>query len=280
MDTVITLQDGRKVEYEAYGDAGGSPALWFHGGFSTRLEASCLDAPARELGLRLLSLDRPGVGGSDPLPGRTIVDYAKDVTEILDQLGIERTAVGGLSNGGMYTMAVAATIPDRVTHAVPVNSTTPVADAAARSALSRSARMQYSILERKPATLIRQVTKPQQPGRLAVALMRRTNPDAHLILDDPTIAAAWEANNAEARRQDPRAFLEIELAQAASDWGFDHRAVPVRVKIVSGEKDAGLGYARIWADELPNGELVVVPGGHIGMLAPAVARRIVELLLA
>ena len=94
------------------------------------------------------------------------------------------------------------------------------------------------------------------------------------------VAAAWEANTAEARRQDPRAFLEIELAQAAAHWGFDHRAVPVPVTVVSGEKDAGLGYAKIWAEELPDAELVIVPGGHVGMLAPAVARRIVELLLA
>jgi hypothetical protein len=47
---------------------------------------------------------------------------------------------------------------------------------------------------------------------------------------------------------------------------------------VSGAKDAGLGYARVWARELPQGRLVVVPGGHTGMLAPAVGRQITELL--
>jgi hypothetical protein len=65
---------------------------------------------------------------------------------------------------------------------------------------------------------------------------------------------------------------------ASSPWGFDHRAVSVPVSLVSGEKDAGLPYAKVWAQELPEGRLVVVPGGHTGMLAPSVARRVVELL--
>lgn len=52
----------------------------------------------------------------------------------------------------------------------------------------------------------------------------------------------------------------------------------VPVCLVSGEKDAGLGYAQIWAQELPQGRLVTVPGGHMGMRAPAVARRVAELL--
>src|SRR4051794_17738686 len=136
----IALRDGRKVQIEEYGDPAGEPALWFHGAFSSRLEAWSLDAPARELGLRVLSLDRPGMGGSDQDAGRTVIGYADDVAQVLDALEIEQTAVGGLSNGGMYTMAVASAIPDRVLRAVPYNSSTPIADPAARAALSRTAR--------------------------------------------------------------------------------------------------------------------------------------------
>ena len=107
MTELVALPDGRKIAVEEYGVPSGAPALWFHGAFSSRLEAWCLDAPAQELGIRLLSLDRPGVGGSDPLPGRTPTGWAEDVRGVLDALEIEQAAVGGLSNGGMYTMAVA-----------------------------------------------------------------------------------------------------------------------------------------------------------------------------
>ena len=271
----VALADGRKVEIEEYGDLSGAPALWFHGGFSTRLEASCLDEPARDLGLRVLAPDRPGVGGSDLLRDRTVTGYADDVRQLLDALGIERAAVGGLSNGGMYTMAVASVLPDRVVRAVPYNSSTPVTDAAARAALSRTARASYAMMTRKIDDLDDMLTKKR--GRIATALARRMNPDAHL-LDDPVVAAAHEANIAEAQRQPRNGYLQTEIQHCTSPWGFDHRAVSVPVTVVSGEKDAGLGYARVWADELPQGRLVVVPGGHGGMPAPVVSRRLAELL--
>ena len=273
----IGLQDGRKVQVEEYGDPAGVPALWFHGAFSSRLEAWSLDAPARELGLRVLSLDRPGVGGSDPLPGRTAVGYASDVAQVLDALEIERAAVGGLSNGGMYTMAVASVLPDRVLRAVPYNPSTPVADDAARSALSFKARVSYRFIGRQTDRIASYLTREKAPGRLSAAVNRRTNPDAHLA-DDPAVAAASAATMAEVLRQPVRDYLQTEVAHCVGPWGFDHRAVTVPVSLVSGEKDGGLDYARVWAQELPDGRLVVVPGGHGGMAAPGVSRRLVELL--
>ena len=272
----LALRDGRKVQVEEYGDPVGVPALWFHGAFSSRLEAASLDRAARELGLRVLSLDRPGVGGSDALPGRTATGYAEDVADILDALDIAQAAVGGLSNGGMYTMAVASVIPDRVLRAVPYNPSTPISDAAARMALSRTARLSYAYMLRSVDKLDDKLTK--KPGRIATALARRTNPDLHL-LTDPGILAAHEANIAEALRQPRNGYLQTEVRHSTSAWGFDHRSVSVPVTIVSGDKDGGLGYARVWATELPQGRLVVVPGGHGGMPAPAVSRRLAELLV-
>ena len=273
----IALRDGRKVQLEEYGDPAGVPALWFHGAFSSRLEAAFLDAPARGLGLRILALDRPGVGGSDPLAGRTVNGYAADVVEVLDALGLERAAVGGLSNGGMYAVAVGVAIPDRVLRVVPVNPATPVADGAARAALSRKARMSYSFLARNPDRVSGRLAKATPPGRIAAALARRANPDSHLLKDSVT-AAAWAANTTEVFRQPGSGYVASEITLATAPWGFDHRAVQVPVALVSGEKDAGLGYAKVWARELPQGRLVVVPGGHTGMLAHAVARRVAELL--
>jgi pimeloyl-ACP methyl ester carboxylesterase len=275
MTGIIALSDGRKVQLEEYGDPAGVPALWFHGAFSSRLEAWSLDRPARELSLRVLALDRPGLGGSDSLPGRTVTGYAADVREVLDALGIDRAAVGGLSNGGMYAMAVASVLPHRVLRAVPYNSSTPIADPAACAALSRTARLSYAFMTRKGDRLDDLVTRKR--GRLVTALARRTNPDAHL-LEDPTIAAAHLATLAEAQRQPGNGYLQTEIALCSSPWGFDHRAVTVPVCVVSGEKDAGLGYARVWAAELPQGRLVTVPGGHGGMAAPVVSRRLAELL--
>ncbi len=273
--TRLALRDGRKVELEEYGEPSGAPALWFHGAFSSRLEAWSLDVPARELGLRVLSLDRPGVGGSDPHPGRTVTGYADDVAQVLDALDIERAAIGGLSNGGMYTMAVASVIPERVVRAVPYNSSTPIADRAARKALSHTARLSYAYMQRKADTIDDLLTKKR--GRLATAFARHSNPDAWLF-DQPDIAAAHAATIAEALRQPRNGYLQTEIHHSSNPWGFYHRAVAVPVTLVSGKKDGGLAYAKVWAQELPQGRLVVVPGGHNGMPAPDASRRLAELL--
>jgi pimeloyl-ACP methyl ester carboxylesterase len=272
---ILALRDGRKVALEEYGDPGGVPALWFHGAFSSRLEAWCLDTPAKELGLRVLALDRPGLGGSDPLPGRTVVGYADDVREVLDQLEVAQVAVGGLSNGGMYSMAVASRLPDRVLRAVPYNSSTPIADPAARAAVGRKAALAYGFMVRRADKLDDMLTK--RPGRLQTYLAKRSNPDVHL-LEDPAVLAAHEANIAEARRQPRNGYLQTEIRHCTQPWGFDHRAVRVPVAVVSGAKDGGRRYARVWAGELPQGRFVEVPGGHGGMPAPVVSRRLVELL--
>jgi pimeloyl-ACP methyl ester carboxylesterase len=278
-DLLIALPDGRKVQVEEYGDPSGTPALWFHGGFSSRLEASFLDAPARELGVRLLSLDRPGVGGSDPHPGRSITGYAADVEAVMDNLGIDEAAVGGLSNGGMYAMAVASALPDRVLRVVPVNSTTPVADAAAVAVLPAQSREAYANLARDPEAVAARVAAAAEPDPAALEAARAHNPDAHL-LDDPQTRAAWERNTAEVLRQPSKDYVVSEITLSTSPWGFDHRAVPHPVTLVSGELDAGLAYAKVWAQELPHSRLVTLPGGHMGMLAPAFARVVVAALAA
>ncbi|GAA1956668.1 alpha/beta hydrolase [Amycolatopsis minnesotensis] len=274
---IISLRDGRKVQYEVYGDPAGSPVLWFHGGGSSRLEGAILHVPANHHGLRLIALDRPGVGGSDPHPNRSVRGYATDIAEILDELSIERASVGGLSNGGMYAMAVASQLPDRVHRVVPVNPAIPVADTAARAALSRKTRMIYGVLERNPQRFVRAVEQPSSRGWLIATLSRFGNPDAHLFAD-PERAAMLAALRSEAARQPHSGGLAQELALGVGDWGFDHRAVTTPVFLLCGEKDSGLGYAKVWAGELPQGHLSLVPGGHMGIFAPAVARRVTELL--
>ena len=70
-----------------------------------------------ELGVRLISFDRPGYGGSDRLDSRRVADVVPDVVAIADELELERFAVLGRSGGGPHALACAALLPDRVTRA-------------------------------------------------------------------------------------------------------------------------------------------------------------------
>jgi pimeloyl-ACP methyl ester carboxylesterase len=76
-------------------------------------------------GLRLVSYDRPGYGGSSPQPGRTVADCAGDVRAICAALSIDRLATWGISGGGPHVLACAALLPDLVTAAASLASPAP-----------------------------------------------------------------------------------------------------------------------------------------------------------
>jgi pimeloyl-ACP methyl ester carboxylesterase len=108
-------------------DAPGSPVavFWLHGSPNVGSPPEPLFAAAEANGLRWVSYDRPGYGGSDPDDGRTVASAAADVAAIADALGIGRFAVLGHSGGGPHALACAALLPERVTAAVSVSAPAP-----------------------------------------------------------------------------------------------------------------------------------------------------------
>ncbi len=110
---VIHLGD-RALTVEDAGPDRGFPVLVHCGGGSRHLSPAAV-REARLHGFRLISYDRPGYGGSTPMPDRVIADCCADVEAILGGLGISRIAVWGFSGGGPYALATAALLPNAVT---------------------------------------------------------------------------------------------------------------------------------------------------------------------
>jgi pimeloyl-ACP methyl ester carboxylesterase len=113
-DSTIRLRDGRRLQSLEIGKSDGSPIFHFHGNGSSRLEVLTVQAAAERLGVRLICLDRPGIGGSDERRGYRLLDWPDDVVEVADQLGIERFAVEGFSGGAPFALACAYKIPHRL----------------------------------------------------------------------------------------------------------------------------------------------------------------------
>ena len=110
------MADGRRLAYAEWGDPDGKPLFLFHGAPFSRL--FCPDEPATlAAGVRLITVDRPGIGRSDVLEARSWGDWPADVVALAGALGIDRFAVVGWSYGGNYAAACAALIPSRVTAA-------------------------------------------------------------------------------------------------------------------------------------------------------------------
>jgi pimeloyl-ACP methyl ester carboxylesterase len=125
MERVIDTPDGRLLRTEEAGDPKGHPVLVFHGTPGDGRHYAAHVADAKEKGLRLISYDRPGYGGSTANPGRSVADAEPDIRAIADAYGIDRLAVWGVSGGGPYALASAALLPDLVVGAAALASPAP-----------------------------------------------------------------------------------------------------------------------------------------------------------
>ena len=114
----VQTSDGRTLAYEQQGDPDGVPVFALHGTPGSRLTGLHPDPEkVSEAGLRLITYDRPGYGGSTRQRGRSVVDCVTDIITIANALVLERFAVTGGSGGAPHSLAVAARLPEHVTRA-------------------------------------------------------------------------------------------------------------------------------------------------------------------
>jgi len=128
LDARIRLPDGRRLGYADYGDPTGRLVLYFHGTPGSRIEANLISESAEAAGVRLVAVERPGIGLSDYQAGRKILGWPADVECFVAALGYEDTQFGvvGMSGGAPYALACVQRIPQRLTHVAIVSGHTPM----------------------------------------------------------------------------------------------------------------------------------------------------------
>jgi pimeloyl-ACP methyl ester carboxylesterase len=114
-DKMIQLHDGRTLGYAEYGQIDGKALFYFHGFPGARVEARFLAEQAKQQHVRLIGVDRPGMGLSTFKPNRHYLDWPDDVVELAESLHINQFAVAGFSGGSPYVFACAYKIPKRLT---------------------------------------------------------------------------------------------------------------------------------------------------------------------
>ena len=111
---VITLPDGRRLRWHEFGDPDGSPVIYTAGTPVSGLGGASYDQTARAAGLRWISPDKPGYGGSDYQRKRSLTSWGDDLAALAGHLGLDRFALAGESGGGPYTLAAALRLGGRV----------------------------------------------------------------------------------------------------------------------------------------------------------------------
>src|SRR5439155_4981444 len=206
---VVRVGRRRVLGYAEFGDASGRLVLWHHGTPGARRQIPVTARRAAErLGLRLVSVERPGVGDSTQHRYQCIRDWADDAAKVVDHFGHDRFAVVGLSGGGPYALACAHELPDRVTVVGLLGSVAPVVgpNAATESSIVGLAATFQGILDPMRSVLGVGIWLAIQPviplGHFALRLYASRMPKGdQKVFADPDMEAMLLDDIANARRR-------------------------------------------------------------------------------
>jgi len=261
------------VQAREYGDRDGRAVFLLHGTPLTSAAYQwCADEPARARGVRLICPDRPGIGESTGKRGRTLNDWATDLTEIADRLGIESFPVVAHSCGGPFALAAAASHGHRIPAVALLASAGPVDTPSQRAGLTSADRVLLDLSIRRPraaAMLLRTAgllarTAPNVAiGALTADL---TGPDRHVVT---AYGRAFSASLAESLRHGPWGVID-DYRSWGSPWPFSPKDVTCPVVMWHGDQDSviPLAHAQRMAGALPHSDLTVAKGeGHFSIAA-------------
>jgi len=257
----VQLRGNAVVAFEEYGDANGQPVVFCHGWPSSRTMARLTDEPARALGVRIISPDRPGISRSSLQLNRKLADWPYVVERLVDQLGLEKFRMLAISGGAPYAYATAAAMQDRVQAIAIVCGAIPMAELQDAKGLLPLYRWMLVLHRSRPRLLrrlfcmARPILALQPPVRLRPLLLKMLmlRPcDAESLRD----AAAFEAIF-ESQRRAWRGSAEGVMADAqiyAQPWGFSVEDVHVPVRLWHGTQDRAFSVrlAEEVAKRLPN----------------------------
>ena len=278
MEGNIAVGEDRQLGFAEFGAPQGRAMFWLHGTPGARrqipVEARLY---ATEANIRLIGVDRPGIGSSTPFQYETVSQFADDLRTVADTLGIDKMAVIGLSGGGPYTLACAAAMPERVVAAGVLGGVAPaVGPEAIDSNLMRLARLAEPVLHHagRPisvlaAGLIRTIRPVASP---ALEFYARLSPEGDReMLSRPEFKAMFLDDLLNGSRKQ----LAAPIADAilfARPWGFRLADIEVPVHWWHGDADhiVPFSHGKHAVALLPDARLYPIPGeSHLAGLGRA-----------
>lgn len=235
LDTEIQLPDGRQLAFAEYGDVSGTPVLLFHGLPGSRLAWGLLPGNPFPSGLRIIAPDRPGYGRSDPNPGRTLLDWAKDALHFADHLGLDRFFVIGVSGGGPGALACAYAMPERLSSVGVIAGPAPTNAPGVFEGMSAVNRFFMRLAWRMPflsdlnTRLIAKIIR-RDPGRYIDLMQRKVHGVDRAILAKTGVRDMLVSDFTEALRQGAQGMVDDMAANHGRPWGFALNDIETRVQ--------------------------------------------------
>jgi pimeloyl-ACP methyl ester carboxylesterase len=275
MERTVRTADGRTLAVQENGDPDGIPVLVHMGSPNSRHMYRPISADATARGLRLISYDRPGYGGSSPSPGRSVANCAADARAICTALGVDRAAMWGISGGGPHVLACAALLPDLVVAAASLASLAPYSAAGLdwfagmgkdnaddfllmQEDVAASRAKMHDDWEKALATPVEDMAKGME------SLLTPT--DAAALTGELAEYLSWSSKDGLAPGDE--GWWEDSVA-FSGPWGFELDQISVPVLVVHGREDmfVPFGHGEWLAAHVPGAEAWLLDNdGHVTLL--------------
>jgi pimeloyl-ACP methyl ester carboxylesterase len=283
---VIEVPDGRRVAVECWGDPKGFPVFLLHGTPGSRKGPVPRSPLLHQLGIWLISYDRPGYGESTRQQGRRVADAARDVNDIADRLRLEEFGVIGRSGGGPHALACGALIDKARLRNVAVLVGLAPHDAEGLDwfdGMTDSNVNDYEAASPDDDAVVADLTSRAQKIRenpeFLLEWLRTEMPESDLrITADAGIRRRLLEAYQDALKHGPDGWIDDVLA-LRSPWGFDLSEIRVPVRLWHGDRDvfSPPEHSRWLAMKIPNATIEVEAGAaHFGAMEilPRVLKRL------
>jgi len=270
---ILTLSDGRQLGYARYGCENGTPLLYLHGLPGSRLECQLIDKPARQLGISVVAVDRPGYGATTPINSKSLPYWTTDIEQLTAHLGWPQFAIIGFSGGAPCALSCAYQLAGHVTRVALIGGLGPVYEPPLLHSMSLLARMSFFMAQRAPGLLDLVLGRPlTMLSRHTPALLINTlaalngQPDKRCLLREENYNAFLRSLPA-CFSQGARGTLQ-DLKQFRQPWAVPFASITIPVRLWHGECDkvVPLEHSEHLAERLGNARLTCMPGeGHFSL---------------
>lgn len=262
-ERTLTLPDGRVLASAEFGPEHGRPVLFIPGAASGRLTNFGPDL-LDDAGVRLVSVDRPGLGRSSADPGKSLASVAADLAELCRELSDTPVPVVANSQGAPFGLALAARGGiERLVHASP-------ADEVAHPDITRKLPEDFRQLIARVAadpTGTAELFSAFTPGGFFDFVLGSVSPEDAPVYEDDGFRAGFLAVLQDALR-DGAAGYASDTVLAMSPWRLPLHDVETPVSLWFGAADASHSpdLGDTLAARLPSATRAIVAGSGGALL--------------
>lgn len=229
----VRLPDGRALAWSEWGPEGGLPVLFCTGAaMSGWLGFGAGDLA--DLGMKLLAIDRPGLGRSDPHPAKTLASWTDDVRELVRARDLGAPVTVGFSQGAPFSLALAA---QRLVHAVAlVSGQDQLAHPRVRPLLHPEVAGMLAAVEADAAGFERHFSRMATAEGMWQLILGMSAEHDRRLYQDEAFGRAFERALREGFAQGAGGYAR-DLVVALGAWPFEPEEISVPVDLWYGGRD-------------------------------------------